>query len=527
MTRPTFRSQLGMDDPDLLLEMNQALHSASLDEGEDEVVIERNAFEKDEIVEACRIDLDFLAAMAMPDVYKYGFSSTHKVAWQILTGGILDGSKKFLQLALGIPRGHAKTTLIKLFILWCILFTNRKFFLVTCSIETHAINIIADVARMLQEPNIISVFGDYRSGLETDTKQLKKFNFRERDIVIFGIGAGGAVRGSNLNNERPDVIIMDDIQTREDAQSPIISKDLMDWMVGTLMKSKSQTRCLFLFAGNMFPTPHSILKQLKTNSTWIKFISGGILADGKALWPEHRPLPDLLEELHNDMAMGRAHIFFAEVMNDTEVGINSQVDYSRFPPWKWCSYDVPQGKFIIIDPSQGKGKDNDVIMRCEVYDGVIGIRAIIEEGFSPKNLILRALIEAIQSGTYVIAIESMAYQSTLLFWFEEVCKDHGISGISFLPIYTNTISKNSRIQKIVQAMQATNELVLHPDVRSLVQAQIKDWNPLKRDNVDDILDAASNAPKVLADYAMDILTPSNLMVIETDRAKVQEDNHAF
>lgn len=526
MTRPTFRKQLGIDDPDLLLEMNQALHIGAEDT-DDEVTIERNTFETSEIIEACRVDIDFLAAMAMPDVYRYGFSSTHKVAWQILTSGEQDASKKFLQLALGIPRGHAKTTLIKLFILWCILFTNRKFLLITCAIELHASNIIADVCKMLEEPNITSVFGDYRSGRETDTKTLKKFFFRERDIVLFGIGAGGAVRGANLNNERPDLIVMDDIQTREDAQSPIISKDLMDWMVGTLMKSKSQTRCLFLFAGNMFPTPHSILKQLKTNSTWIKFISGAILADGKALWPEHRPLPDLLEELHNDMAMGRAHIFFAEVMNDTEVGINSSVDYSKFPPWSWGSYDTPQGKFLIIDPSQGKGKDHDVIMRCEVYDGVIGIRNVIEEGFSPKNLILKALIEAIQNQVYVIAIESMAYQSTLLFWFEEVCKEHGISGISFLPIYTNTVSKNSRIQKIIQAMQSGTEMVLHPDIRSTVQAQIKDWNPLKRDNVDDILDAASNAPKVLADYAMDILTPSNLMVIESDRAQVREDNHSF
>ena len=60
------------------------------------------------------------------------------------------------KIALGIPRGHGKTTLIKLFIVYCILFTDRKFILVMSATATLAENIIADVIDMLNEKNIIN-----------------------------------------------------------------------------------------------------------------------------------------------------------------------------------------------------------------------------------------------------------------------------------------------------------------------------------------------------------------------------------
>jgi hypothetical protein len=483
-------------------------------------------YDRLQIVEACRNDLNFLAAMAIPDTYEFVFPPTHITAWSILVDGEADSTHRFLQFALGIPRGHAKTTLIKLFILRCILFTNRSFFLVAASTQVHSINILSDVSSMLSEQNIRAVFGDWRIGLETDTKELKKFGFQGRNITLFAVGAEGAVRGTNVNNERPDVIIMDDIQTKECADSVLQSKTLMEWMVGTLMKSKSPRRCLFIFAGNMFAARGSILRHIKNNPTWVKFISGAILADGTALWPELRSLDSLLEELDNDIAMGQAHIFFSEVLNDTDTGINNTVDYSKFPTWPWTVNDLPQGKFILIDPSQGKGKDADVILSAEVYDSKIGIRAIHEEHYSPINLIRKALIIAIKSETYCIAIESMAYQATLLFWFEHICQEVGISGIAFVPIYTTNMSKNSRISGGIKAMQ-THEIYLHPDVRSMVQRQIADWNPMKRDNKDDILDAISNAQKVLAEYTYDIMVKSNLFVMEASASQVREDNHAF
>jgi len=529
MAGTTLEQALGMEGRG---PVNKILRDQMLEEEkkllppEPEELITRINVDRYEIIEACRTQLNFLAALAMPDVFSYMFSPTHLTAWQILIDGEADVEERFLQIALGIPRGHAKTTLIKLFLLYCILFTTRKFILVAASTEQHATNIVADLIKMLDEPNIKGTFGDWRLGLETNTQQLKKFGFQGRNIVIFAIGAEGAVRGTNVNNERPDIIVMDDIQTKEGAESPLQSRALAEWMFGTLMKSKSQRRCLFLFAGNMYASQHSILRQLKSNPTWVKFISGAILADNTALWPEHRSLESLIEELNNDIAAGQAHIFFAEVLNDTTAGKNGSVDYSKFPEWPWAVDELPQGKFILIDPSQGKGKDFDVLLRMEVYDARLGVRGIIQEHYSPGNLIRRALLEAINNDIYCIAVEATAYQSTLLYWFEQICQMVGIQGIEIVPVYANGISKNARIAGGIKSMQ-TSEVYLHPSIRSLVHSQIRDWDPMKRDNTDDILDAISHSPKVLADYTYNILAKSNLLILDASTMTVRDDNHIF
>jgi len=496
--------------------------------------IETEAFIRDEVISVAKQSLNFLAGLAMPTAFKFDFPSTHNTAWQILTLGeqkLLDSAalsnQDFLQIALGIPRAHAKTTLIKLFILWCILFSGRKFILITAATEARAMDILSDVADMLNEDNITAVFGDWKQSIEKDTGQLKKFGYRGRNITLAAIGAEGSVRGLNIKNERPDVMIFDDIQTKECADSAQQSKTLLEWMVGTAMKAKSPSGCLFIFAGNMFSTPHSILRKLKTNPTWIKFISGAILVDGTALWPELRSLESLIDELNNDIAMGQAHVFFSEVLNDVEAGTNSNVDYSKFPAWPWSDFDIPQGKFVYIDPSQGKGKDFDVIMRVEVYDQTPGIKNIIEDHFSPGNLIRAALVEAISNDVYCIACEANGYQATLLYWFEQVCQDIGITGIQFVPIYQTQYSKNSRITSAIKAMQ-TKELYLHDSIKSLVQRQIADWNPMKRDNVDDILDAVSNAQKVVAEYPFEIMCKTNFLVLEAGASDtVQENNSPF
>ena len=160
--------------------------------------------------EAAKADPDFLGGIAMPEVFAHCWPPVFRSAWEVLLTYVHaskdDGEdwieKVFAKIAIGLPRGFGKTTVIKLFILYCILFTDRKFILVFSATAGHARNIISDVCDMLNEPNIRVIFGDWRLGLEKDTQDLKKFGFLGRNIIIAGIGAGGSVRGLNLKHSR-------------------------------------------------------------------------------------------------------------------------------------------------------------------------------------------------------------------------------------------------------------------------------------------------------------------------------------
>ena len=412
-------------------------------------------------------------------------------------------------MALGLPRGFGKTTLVKLFVLYCILFTDRKFILIMSATATHAENIIRDVVSMLSENNIRAIFGNWDAGIVIDRANTKLFGFRGRNIIIAGLGAGGAVRGLNLGNARPDVMIFEDVQTREDADSPKVSQDLENWMIGTAQKAKSPKGCLTLFIANMYPTAYSLLKKLKLNKYWAKFICGGILEDGTSLWEELQPIKQLLTEYLRDLESGHPEIFHAEVLNDENASLNNLVDFSRLRPYPYQDNDIPGGKFIVIDPATNKlNADAVSIGYFEVHGHSEPVLRELREGnYSPKDTIKEALGMCARHNCYLVVIESNAYQYTLKWWFDEICRQLGIVGIHAVDIYSGKLSKNSRIITMFKSYQK-GEIWVHPSCRSQVHAQMTGFNPLKTDNTDGILDLLTYAPRVVQEFA-------NLLAIQT------------
>jgi hypothetical protein len=252
-----------------------------------------------EAQEAAKLSLDFLAGIALPTIFRYFFPPVFQQIWAWLLS-FVHTEREFPQLAIGLPRGFSKTTFIKLFCLYVILFTRRKFILICAANEKKAVAIVSDICDFLDEPNIKKLFGDWRLGIEKDEQILKKFGFRGRNIII-AAGTVSTVRGLNVKHERPDVMLFDDIQSRDDADSETVSRQIETDMYGTAMKAKSPHGCMFIFVGNMYPTKWSLLRRLKTNPEWIKFIAGGIIqkADGtiESLWEELQPLKQLLSWL--------------------------------------------------------------------------------------------------------------------------------------------------------------------------------------------------------------------------------------
>ena len=479
-----------------------------------------------EIQQACKNSVDFLSALVMPIIHAYNYPPVFLAVWQWLIE-YAHQRRTFPQLALGLPRGFGKTTFMKLFIIYCILFTEKKFILIICASAGLAENILSDVMDMLDEPNIKRVFGDWKIGVEKDTQSIKKFGYRGRNITLAAVGAGTSLRGLNIKNTRPDVMLFDDIQSRDCADSEIQSTKLENWMVGTAMKAKSPTGCMFLFVGNMYPTKHSILRKLKANSTWTKFITGGIQADGTSLWEDLQPIEQLMKEFSNDLEMGHPEIFYAEVLNDENVSANNLIDLAKLPISSYEEGDIPAGNFIIIDPSNDKANSDAVsIGYFEIQDTYPMLMHLIEDRLSPGETIRQALTLALQNNCRLIVVEGNAYQYSLLYWFEFMCRQMGIMGIEAVPIYSGSRSKNARILDMFKAY-AKGELFVHSRCKLQVHTQITEFNPLKRENVDGILDLLTYAPRVLTEFVEYIMSGSIIEEQEFDAHEIVYDNHPF
>lgn len=493
---------------------------------EEDLDIQELGASAEEIVAAAKFDLDFLAALIMPLIFTFCFPPVFKSVWDWLVGYV-NKPRTFPQLALGLPRGFGKTTLMKIFVIYCILFTKKKFILIISAKATLAENILSDVIDMLEEPNIKKVFGDWKLGVEKDTVALKKFGYRGRNITLAAIGAGTSLRGLNIKNTRPDVMIFEDIQSRECADSEVQSTALENWMVGTAMKAKSPSGCMFLFVANMYPTKWSILRRLKNNPKWVKFIAGGILADGTSLWEELQPIEQLYSEFENDLAMGKPEIFYSEVLNDENASSNNLIDLAKLPEVPYSEGDISAGNFIVIDPATDKlGSDEVSVGYFEIHDAS-PIMMDLEEGrFSPGKTIRVALTFALTHNCRLIAVESNAYQYSLLYWFDFICKQMQITGIQAVPVYSGVKSKNSRILEMFKAYSA-GEIYVHERCKTVTHLQITQFNALRRDNTDGLLDLLTYAPKVVEEFGEYVVAGNIIESQEYNAIEVPDENWAF
>lgn len=468
---------------------------------------------REEALSTAKADLNFFAALCISEIYRFPFPPIFIAIWQMLTD---DAVKKVGQhrIAIGLPRGFGKTILLKLYVVWLILYTDRRFILVVCNTASLAENFIADVTDILSAPNIIQLFGDWRLAVEKDTQSLKKFTFRGRPINIAALGSGSSLRGLNIKLVRPDAIIMDDMQSREEAESAITANQVLVWLLGTLMKANDKARCQFTFVGNMYPFEGSILKKLKRNPAWFSFVCGAILEDGCSIWPDLRSIDDIMEELENDISMGHPEIFYSEVMNDEDAGNKAGVDITQiqvFEPDTLPGQQPLQAEagFVIIDPSVGKKKNDLVAIGvCLIYDGVPVLWDLEVGSFNPGQQVEKCIELAVRYGLMAIIVEAVSYQATLCYWMEEAKRRYGLTGLRILEIYPGMNQKNARIINMLKQLTAPSRILLvHPQVKTQVTHQIVHFNPIKFRNADDILDLMGYFYPAIAQFSLLLLRP--------------------
>lgn len=474
--------------------------------------------DRDQALGLAKTDLNFFASICIPDIFEFNFPPVFLAIWQMLTDGAVKRSVQD-RLCIGLPRGFGKTILLKLYVVWLILFTDRKFILIVCNTASLAENFIADVVDILSAPNIIRTFGDWRLGLEKDTQPLKKFHFSGRPVTLAALGAGSSLRGINIKFVRPDAIIMDDMQSREEAESPVESIKILTWMLGTLLKANNKSRCQFVFVGNMYPFDGSILKKLKTNPAWYSFICGAILEDGASIWPELRSVEDILDELENDTSMGHPEIFYSEVMNDEEAGNRAGIDITKINVFDLTLFggQTPEAEagFVLIDPSVGKKKNDSVAIGVHLlFDGKPVLWDLAVGAFNPKQQIEKTIEFAVKYGLMAILVESVAYQATLAFWITEAKQRYGLSGLRVLEIYPGMNTKNSRIINALKLLISDGkQLQVHPRVKSQVIHQIVHWNPIRTRNQDDILDLLAYAYPAIQQFGIMLLKPFEVNIV--------------
>ena len=152
--------------------------------------------------------------------------------------------------------------------------------------------------------------------------------------------------------------------------------------------------------------------------------------------------------------------------------------------------------------------------------------SVIADRLSPGETIRAALKFCLEKNCRLIAVESNAYQYTFLYWFNFICQQLGISGIECVDIYSGNRSKPHRILQMFKAWRA-GEIFISGECKALTYSEVLSFNPLRRDNKDNILDLMTYAPRVVDEYGEFIVINTIIESQEFNTIDVQEYNTAF
>ena len=440
-------------------------------------------------------DFQFFAGLCIPHIIRFPFPPLYIAIWQlIVTATTKEERDNVIRYAIGLPRGFAKTTFLKILAVWLIVYDKVSFLLIVGATENLAHNFLSDVDDILASPNIEAIYGAWTINKAVDNREMKKAMYRRKVIILMGIGAGTAIRGINLAYERPDFLLCDDMQTKENADSETESSHLLDWFTGTLLKVVDPFFATVLYSGNMYPQ-NCILARLQENPYWVSLVTGCILADGHSLWEEVRPLKALHQDFKHDEALGRGHIWFAEMMNQPLLDRISLLPDGTIPPAPLTIEELlPEAGAIVIDPAGLKSTSDDNVITA-AYTDELKRFAVVDLNCAqktPKEVIQCAITMGTTLGIRVIAVEDVAYQSTLAFWFVEKLKELGMQDhFKIIGINPRKRQKESRIIASVKGLFDRQWFFLDDEARQRYVFQALSYKIGKKKNRDDILDACA------------------------------------
>ena len=455
-------------------------------------------------------DLNFLSKFLLGDVFKYDWPPLIVAVWSLLIQSVasLQDYAGEANLAIGIPRGFAKSTLMKIFCCYCLMFTRHTFILVIGNVDANAANIIKDIQSMLDADHAVRYFGSPKDDVHVDRQDFKHFIYQGKSCIMKAKGGRTSVRGINVDHRRPDVILMDDVQDEENAKSEIESEALSTWIVGTLLPTVSHNGAINLFVGNTYDHDGSILKKLVRDPEWVSLTLAAILDDGTSLWPQLHPVVKLLSSYRSACRLGHERSWLAQYMNALDSEQNDSFDAAAMV----SNYDKRFGysphidlmsmataRYIIIDPaSTKKNADDHAITVNYVVDDTPIVRKVVNGVMNPMEAITNAIVLALQYGATYIFVEDVAYQDTLLWWFRKIIEEDTQipqqmkNQLKVLPCSPARGNKNTRILHMFKQI-THGGILIHPDAQPKVKAEGIAFDKMKTNNTDNVIDACHYA----------------------------------
>lgn len=356
--------------------------------------------------------------------------------------------------------------------------------------------------RSSQQDNL--VFGQTVQVKANETEQLwildigTPYMGRKR-VTLAALGSDQQVRGSLTDNERPQLLVIDDCESHETSASTESQAKLDAWLMGDLLKATARNSVRIML-GNMINS-RTMLYRLSKEQDWNPTVYGAIIRDKETgelrpLWEGFYTLSELIKEYAEYRKRGTGHIWVYEMMNMTMDSVfkSNMSDAVRVPR---PNADQVTAGVITIDPAFGKNAWND-FTAIVVHVRISGLSIPIAVDsrcarYTETEMLTELVALSYMWNICTWAVESVAAQKLLIPLFKLLLAQMLIPPELFqiIPVPSGGVAKSSRILAFTKTVGA-GEYAIADEETDLFESLVS-YNPTST-NKDDLPDSAAYGP---------------------------------
>lgn len=395
-------------------------------------------------------------------------------------------------------RGSSKTMLLRLAMLHSILFDDTRFGMFINEAASNAVDSAKVVMRYLRSKLVQDLFGEVEMLVDRENKGEFEFLFQGKHISLYARGTDSAVLGKNVDNDRPDFILCDDLESYENLQTATFYDRISRWFFGTMAKLVNPFKNKIVYIGNM-NNKRSVLASLTEDPEWYSIVLSALKDDGTSLWEEMFPRERLLAEFNQYCRHGMQAMWLSQMMSRADVEGSGVISAKDITFHNGINPDDVTKCCITIDPaiSDKETADEAVITVHGWYGNRWNMcRQVAGTGIDAMSLINRALDLAIEWRCPIIAVETVAYQQALLPLFESQLLVRKLQSSIRVRGMQSRAAKNSRILSWYAMLRSGSYTI--PSNDPFLLSQILRFDPSTKKNKDDRIDCGSMILMALA-----------------------------
>lgn len=365
-----------------------------------------------ELLADCDRSMKTFCQVFLPHVFTKPFSPLHDQLFSLLD----DDSQQFVAVA--APRGLGKTSIFNMaFPLKRMLFKDSSYIIPVSATSDSAIEQAEELKTELLDNELIAeLFGNLSPQERRDSFGQRAW-VTETGIKVLPRGAGQQIRGRKHRSNRPDLIIVDDLEDDESVESEEQREKLERWFFSALLNSvdRGSKRFRVVVIGTILHEA-SLLNKLinpEINPLW-KSVRLELFNDQyESAWPEHMSNEQIRTMVKQYKDMGLLDSLYREFRNIPTAKETQGFRAVDFQDYTESEEDLNANPdietVILMDPARtmksGSAMTAIAGVSVNTRTNVIYIRRILEDHMSPDQMIDWTLDMAKELNALVIAPE--------------------------------------------------------------------------------------------------------------------------